>query len=284
MTPTKEELKSLSKEWLVDRLDRALTLAEELGRAGDAFERKLIAVEKRCLDLATAIDPPTQEKGAARLDWYAEALIEATRLIDVEIDASRANEKKDEVYAERNRLVALIASDWPSCLTPNRDQKERADGWNWIVFVGLPTGQASWHIHDRELPLFEHVPKRHCRWDRHSNSEKYARVERACGANREDAPCCPHPDAYSGGSHYHCPKCRDVVGMMGHHDSSGNKVCDTRKEDNATAAGSCPGCGHEDTYRNGFCTWESTPIALGLGGREDCQCRHAFHAETSQRE
>ena len=37
-------------------------------------------MDRRCIALAIAIDPPTNENGAARLDWYKEALLEAKRL------------------------------------------------------------------------------------------------------------------------------------------------------------------------------------------------------------
>ena len=88
---------------------------------------------------------------------------------------------KDAAYAERNRLVALLAALFPGSLEENAagSPEDRAEGWNWIVYVELPTGQASWHLHDRELPLFAHVPRNQGRaWDGHTTEEKYARVER----------------------------------------------------------------------------------------------------------
>jgi len=50
--------------------------------------------------------------------------------------------------------------------------------WNWIVFIDLPAGQATWHIHDDELPRFSHLPRSTGReWDGHTTAKKYDRVE-----------------------------------------------------------------------------------------------------------
>lgn len=90
--------------------------------------------------------------------------------------------QKNQAYSERNRLVAVLAKLFPSSLErhPEEDKDWDAD-WRWIVYVILPTGQCSWHIHDSELALFDHVP-RECkqRWDGHTTGEKYARIERYC--------------------------------------------------------------------------------------------------------
>ena len=51
------------------------------------------------------------------------------------------------------------------------------DDWRWIVFIDLPTGQASWHINDSELDWFVHLkryPDQNT-WDGHTTTEKYAR-------------------------------------------------------------------------------------------------------------
>ncbi len=82
-------------------------------------------------------------------------------------------------YTERNRLVALLARQYPSSLEPNPDTRatEIKDGWNWIVFVDLPTGQASWHLHDRDLNEFTGVPREQGRkWDGHTTPVKWQRV------------------------------------------------------------------------------------------------------------
>lgn len=45
------------------------------------------------------------------------------------------------------------------------------------VFIDLPTGQVSWHVHDSELALFDFLPTSDQRcWDGHSTDEKYERL------------------------------------------------------------------------------------------------------------
>jgi hypothetical protein len=88
--------------------------------------------------------------------------------------------EKDGVYHERNRLVALVSALFPASLERHpEDDKEWENDWRWIVFIDLPTGQASWHINDKELPLFDHLPRVEGRvWDNHSTEEKYERIEK----------------------------------------------------------------------------------------------------------
>lgn len=85
---------------------------------------------------------------------------------------------KDAAYSERNKLVALLSALYPSSRErhPETDTTWE-DDWRWIIFIDLPTGQASWHIHDSELYLFEHVPYNQGRvWDGHTTEQKYQRV------------------------------------------------------------------------------------------------------------
>ena len=91
------------------------------------------------------------------------------------------------LYGERDRCVAMLASVFPSSLERHSDADTTWENdWRWIVYVDLPTGQASWHIHDSELPLFAHVPRLQGRvWDGHTTEEKYARLARAAPLIRE---------------------------------------------------------------------------------------------------
>lgn len=108
---------------------------------------------------------------------------EAVDRLSFRVDQLEA--QKDGAYKERDMLVALISKVFPSWLErhPESD-KDWDDDWRWIVFVELPTGQASWHIHDSELEWFNHCVR--CRpeltshgkpsWDGHTTEEKYKRV------------------------------------------------------------------------------------------------------------
>jgi len=100
---------------------------------------------------------------------------------------------KDQAFRERNRLIALLAHLYPSCLERHpEDDTEWEDDWRWIVFIHHPEGQLSWHIHDSELPLFDHVPRGigNVKWDGHTIEEKYARIERAIRGEQPETWIC----------------------------------------------------------------------------------------------
>lgn len=81
----------------------------------------------------------------------------------------------DPVYAERNQLVAALSKIFPS-----GQKKTAIEGWDeaWhnCIYIELPTGQVSWHIHDREMEQFSHLPRYYGEWDGHDTPEKYRRV------------------------------------------------------------------------------------------------------------
>lgn len=93
---------------------------------------------------------------------------------------------KDGAYSERDQLVAWLSALFPAWLERHPDEDtEWEDDWRWIVFIDHPTaGQMTWHIHDSELPLFDHLTRSNAhRWDGHTTEMKYERVRDA----REDA-------------------------------------------------------------------------------------------------
>lgn len=80
----------------------------------------------------------------------------------------------DEVYWQRNRLIAMLARIFPSKLfmPPPEDGD---DAWP-CVFIQLPTGQISFHIPEKELVQFMGIPKTgENPWDGHSDEEKWRR-------------------------------------------------------------------------------------------------------------
>lgn len=91
--------------------------------------------------------------------------------------------QKDAEHAERNKLVALVASLYPSWLGrhPHTDATWE-DDWRTIVIVQLPdAGQVSWHIHDSEIERFAFLDKQtgaDYQWDSLTSIEKYRRVSR----------------------------------------------------------------------------------------------------------
>ena len=91
-------------------------------------------------------------------------------------------ESRDSVYKERDMCVALIARMAVALgykaglgLHPS-DDDTWDDEWRNIVYVDLPSGQISWHIHEDELEHFQSLGQYDGDWDGHSTEEKYRRV------------------------------------------------------------------------------------------------------------
>lgn len=97
-------------------------------------------------------------------------------------EINRLRAQKDGAYSERNKCVAGLARMALALgLTAGLGRHSNLDDsweddWRNIVFIDLPSGQVSWHIHDSELPQFEFLPPYEKPWDGHSTEEKYQRV------------------------------------------------------------------------------------------------------------
>ena len=83
--------------------------------------------------------------------------------------------KLNDVYNERNRVIALLTKFYPSYMAID-DTSE--DGFKNIVYIETPQGQLSWHITDEEVSLFKHLKYEENKWDGHTTREKYQRIER----------------------------------------------------------------------------------------------------------
>lgn len=104
----------------------------------------------------------------------------------VELQRQRAQGKPaiDAVYAERNQLVAALgkmclAAGMPVWIQTHQsvEGEEWDPEWCNVVFLELPTGQVSWHIHTSELKWFGWIEARnHKPWDGHTTEEKYLRL------------------------------------------------------------------------------------------------------------
>lgn len=86
-------------------------------------------------------------------------------------------ERLNGVYKERNALVAALAKVWPShfCLHAAEDETWDAD-WRTIVCIHTPNGDACWHIHDTDVPMFAGLQVQPNHWDGHTTAEKYQRL------------------------------------------------------------------------------------------------------------
>jgi hypothetical protein len=89
---------------------------------------------------------------------------------------------KDQAYSERNRCVAALAlmakgNGWPVGLARHPEAEVWEDDWRNIVWINLPSGQVTWHLHDSELPLFDFLTlDPSFEWDGHTTEEKYRRL------------------------------------------------------------------------------------------------------------
>lgn len=95
----------------------------------------------------------------------------------------RVCQEKDGAYEERNQCVALIArmvieAGGFACKTKTAIEGWSED-WHGCVYIGLPTGQVSWHYHESHAWMFNELPEIDETWDGHDTPEKYRRVNAA---------------------------------------------------------------------------------------------------------
>jgi hypothetical protein len=165
-------------EWL-----RGTGMGGEANRPGEILGRE---------DSTRRADTSVADREAARLRQQAAADAAAARFGSViglsvedrtERDEMRAEVAKllrsrDDAYTERNALVAALSKVFPASLERHDATDTSWDPeWLTIVAIDLPTGQATWHIHDRERSMFAHLsPRSGYAWDGHTTTEKYARI------------------------------------------------------------------------------------------------------------
>lgn len=110
---------------------------------------------------------------------FAEAYPNAERTIDDDgaTDAALRDmeARKDAAYLERNQVVAALAKCFPSGVGRTAIEGWSED-WHGVVYIDLPTGQASWHHHDSQAYLFADLPPYTKPWDGHTTPEKYERL------------------------------------------------------------------------------------------------------------
>ena len=88
-----------------------------------------------------------------------------------------AEESKNNAYWERNQLVGVLSRLYPSHLARHDEaDKTWEDDWRNIVCIHTPVGQATWHLHDNDMPMFVHLEKGKDHWDGHTTQEKYERL------------------------------------------------------------------------------------------------------------
>jgi hypothetical protein len=140
----------------------------EIQMAKDWTQEKLIdTLEKECEQLRNWY--------IAKIDQEAEL---QTQIESCSAEIERLREALNGAYSERNNLVALLASMFPS-----GTKKTAIEGWDeeWhgCVYIDFPWGQTSWHYHSSEADLFSHLPEYHGDWDGHTTEQKYAAIRAA---------------------------------------------------------------------------------------------------------
>ena len=100
-------------------------------------------------------------------------------LVNLAVEQEREN--TNNAYKERNQLVALL-----STLFPSGKAKTAIEGWDeaWhgCVYIDFPWGQASWHYHTDDEWMFEHLPQYTMQWDGHTTDAKYRAIAKAIQA------------------------------------------------------------------------------------------------------
>lgn len=103
-------------------------------------------------------------------------------------------QKADAAYKERNQLVRVLTKIFPAYLSRHDEEDTQWDPeWKWIVYVKIPVmvsgpmipgntsrivwKQVSWHIHNSEKYLFNHLEIKKNNWDGHTTEEKYRRLK-----------------------------------------------------------------------------------------------------------
>ena len=87
---------------------------------------------------------------------------------------------KNNAYSERNKLVAALTKiyEFESSIEDHelKEGEQWDEDWRKVVYINLPSGQASWHIHRSEEPMFAHLQSKGVKWDGHTTEEKYQRL------------------------------------------------------------------------------------------------------------
>ena len=128
------------------------------------------------------------------LDGVINDYIDKLKAERAEVARLQARERElksvaDGAYAERNQVVAAMAKMGLTLGWSVGTARTAIEGWGpeWqgCVYVDLPTGQASWHYHDREAHFFADLPPYPYDWDGHTTRMKYDRLA-AVSAETED--------------------------------------------------------------------------------------------------
>jgi hypothetical protein len=105
--------------------------------------------------------------------WAQSHIVSQDREIQNLIDS------RSDVYFERAMLLSALSKVFSSHLDHHKG-KGWEDDYRTIVCIHFPTGQGTWHIHDTQVPFFNHLKYQvgETHWDGHTTQEKYERLNR----------------------------------------------------------------------------------------------------------
>jgi hypothetical protein len=107
------------------------------------------------------------------------------RVVDVARGGAGVIERIDGAYAERTLLILTLCSLFP-CGLKRAPVPGMPKQFETAVYIDTPAGQASWHLHEDDLPAFAHLPDYRGGWDGHSTAEKYRRLTSPAFAATEE--------------------------------------------------------------------------------------------------
>ena len=174
----KDELNKIVRASGGDQDLDALTAVEELREDHDKYEYWYF---QKCAELTAMTEraEKAEAQSDARLLSVGEIAVDLSNALDsltiAEKQRDAAVAGKDQAYEERNRLVALLASIYPSGVKQTDIPGWDAE-WHGCVFIDFPWGQASWHYHDSQSFLFDHLPPYQGEWDGHTTEGKYQAI------------------------------------------------------------------------------------------------------------
>ena len=134
---------------------------------------EIIEMAKQAGFVDYELDDGTTDACDKRYEAFARLVAEAER------------ENTNNAYKERNQLVALLSTVFPS-----GKAKTAIEGWDeaWhgCVYIDFPWGQASWHYHTDDEWMFEHLPQYTMQWDGHTTDAKYRAIAKAIRARGQE--------------------------------------------------------------------------------------------------
>jgi hypothetical protein len=111
------------------------------------------------------------------------------------MNEEQLQKQKNQAYWERNQLIAALSKLFPAHLAKHpKEDTTWDDDWRTIVVIYLPAKvnrefsevldgpvkdeQLTWHIHDTDVPMFDHLNYKDYYWDGHTTEEKYRRLRK----------------------------------------------------------------------------------------------------------